>query len=203
MCEFQSTPSEWRVTVILGFKQADRIDFNPHPPSGGWLCQALWVKSQARISIHTLRVEGDLFFFFFNCRLVLFQSTPSEWRVTKAIEVDPLQCYMISIHTLRVEGDLTVDPELKTTSSDFNPHPPSGGWLPPKYLILTPKIFQSTPSEWRVTKFLYCLFGVFTYFNPHPPSGGWPARRLWWKEMILYFNPHPPSGGWQHCSKID
>ena len=56
------------------------------------------------ISIPTLRVEGDKLNFVNGSPPALFQSTPSEWRVTEvSICRDIIQ--MISIHTLRVEGD--------------------------------------------------------------------------------------------------
>ena len=55
------------------------------------------------ISIHTLRVEGDI------CpaapqSLLTFLSTPSVWRVTAACQCSS-DALNISIHTLRVEGD--------------------------------------------------------------------------------------------------
>ena len=85
------------------------------------------------ISIHTLRMEGDRAFSTVMRRWMLFQSTPSAWRVTlsngcvversgfqstpSAWRVTGLRCYdlhwlQISIHTLRVEGDLTVIPTV-------------------------------------------------------------------------------------------
>ena len=54
------------------------------------------------ISIHTLRVEGD------GCRAsTTFRS-------------------LISIHTLRVEGDSDLG-RYRSVSGHFNPHPPRGG----------------------------------------------------------------------------
>ena len=60
------------------------------------------VQQYLSISIHTLRMEGD---------------------VVKGFEGDNLE---ISIHTLRMEGDRC---KASTTSSkiNFNPHPPHGG----------------------------------------------------------------------------
>ena len=55
------------------------------------------------ISIHTLRVEGDTLICCFLSRLLLFQSTPSAWRVT--------------IEFLSITN----------THIYFNPHPPRGG----------------------------------------------------------------------------
>ena len=54
------------------------------------------------ISIHTLRVEGDL---------------------KNYIGCEGLE---ISIHTLRVEGDLTAA-SIICSGPDFYPHPPCGG----------------------------------------------------------------------------
>ena len=58
-----------------------------------------------RISIHTLRVEGDwMRGRNYRRRQQSFQSTPSAWRVTPlAVQGRPMR--HISIHTLRVEGD--------------------------------------------------------------------------------------------------
>ena len=56
------------------------------------------------ISIHTLRVEGDLVMMLLLIAKILFQSTPSVWRVTKVRKSMTLK-ELISIHTLRVEGD--------------------------------------------------------------------------------------------------
>ena len=55
------------------------------------------------ISIHTLRMEGDL----------------------EKLGFD-LSALIISIHTLRMEGDCT-DKEMEGINADFNPHPPHGG----------------------------------------------------------------------------
>ena len=55
----------------------------------------------------------------------LFQSTPSGWRETSAVD-EHSDKVKISIHSLRVEGD---EPERYTSrgSEDFNPLPPGGG----------------------------------------------------------------------------
>ena len=78
---FQSTPSVWRETPVLGTdrsflsyfnplppcggrRQCDNIffcrrNFNPLPPCGGRPVQNAIVCGSHRISIHSLRVEGD------------------------------------------------------------------------------------------------------------------------------------------------
>ena len=64
------------------------------------------------ISIHSLRVEGDLF--------------PSLY---------PLRCLIISIHSLRVEGDFSPC-RRKQYACNFNPLPPCGGRPSPSFLMV-------------------------------------------------------------------
>ena len=99
------------------------------------------------ISIHALRVEGDvcvvvLFNRVYNfyprppgggrlnslttrCISILFLSTPSGWRATKQA-TDDEKLVHISIHALRVEGDSTL-PIRFTSAENFYPRPPGGG----------------------------------------------------------------------------
>mgnify|MGYP000205727763 CR=1 FL=1 len=100
--------------------------FNPLPPHGGRRKNLERVTLPNNISIHSLRMEGDLTYLFFHNqggdfnplpphggRLVSspntpyifsFQSTPSAWRETEPFsgKVPKLR---ISIHSLRMEGD--------------------------------------------------------------------------------------------------
>ena len=57
-----------------------------------------------RISIHSLRVEGDLDTVSKIADHIQFQSTPSVWRETIR-EGITMATKVISIHSLRVEGD--------------------------------------------------------------------------------------------------
>ena len=77
------------------------------------------------ISIHTLRVEGDV---------------PANQNILP---------FSISIHTLRVEGDVT---EIEKSANG--------------------RVFQSTPSAWRVTPVYILILEQSFNFNPHPPRGG-------------------------------
>ena len=127
---FQSTPSAWRETDTLKM-----------------------LREKSGISIHSLRMEGDICTFtvlFFaghfnplpphggrlsrlNRRLSLFsfQSTPSAWRETAAI-VFLVCAWKISIHSLRMEGDIEkAYPSYRT--GNFNPLPPHGGRHAGKY----------------------------------------------------------------------
>ena len=56
------------------------------------------------ISIHALRVEGDLIAWSLSTMLLVFLSTPSGWRATK-LAAFLNKMVEISIHALRVEGD--------------------------------------------------------------------------------------------------
>ena len=59
------------------------------------------------ISIHSLRMEGDMATSYVPSGTSLFQSTPSAWRETyrKSLPVDNIE---ISIHSLRMEGDVQI-----------------------------------------------------------------------------------------------
>ena len=108
--------------------------FNPLPPHGGRLLPAPDSYPPVPISIHSLRMEGDI---VGKSRIVViarFQSTPSAWRETDTDKPRVNLRYDISIHSLRMEGD-----SLRMT------------------LILTHISFQSTPSAWRETVDKWCL----------------------------------------------
>ena len=147
--------------------------------------------NQDKISIHSLRVEGDGILRNPNSVSVQFQSTPSVWRETAGTGKEnrfttfqstpsvwretyyashPEQFDLISIHSLRVEGD----PQQHLPEKHFwyfNPLPPCGGRL---------RTAPTTTNFWN--------------FNPLPPCGG---RRstLVPPSTAIYFNPLPPCGG--------
>ena len=56
---FQSTPSVWRETCIFLCTIMIYTNFNPLPPCGGRLRVLCAERLRHRISIHSLRVEGD------------------------------------------------------------------------------------------------------------------------------------------------
>ena len=65
-----------------------------------------------QISIHSLRMEGDIYNFDNVFCVELFQSTPSAWRETViARSFCAAEC--ISIHSLRMEGDITMPIDFK------------------------------------------------------------------------------------------
>ena len=101
------------------------------------------------ISIHTLRVEGDSDTIENDIMLVLFQSTPSVWRVTSNITSDRGRIEKISIHTLRVEGDSSA--VFAVAQSNF-----------------------ISIHTLRVEGDSFKIFNLrfIPHFNPHPPCGG-------------------------------
>ena len=170
---FQSTPSAWRETYVSSDAFAAshisnhtlrmvgdrphprwtqfRSHFNPLPPHGGRHWIDGFFDKFAKISIHSLRMEGDAY-----CGAI---------RRTRK---------RISIHSLRMEGDDAKHATRCLLICDFNPLPPHGGrqhsdtvskysyfisihslrmegdyWI--SVTLLESFSFQSTPSAWRET----------------------------------------------------
>ena len=125
-------------------------NFNPLPPHGGRQHLLEITRSRRCISIHSLRMEGDMLSLIAPSNLSLFQSTPSAWRETAQTGIAAAYFYIfqstpsawretkeavlflydlhISIHSLRKEGDGV---PLCILTGDYT--------------------FQSTPSAWRET----------------------------------------------------
>ena len=148
---FQSTPSAWRETFPgIAFYQSEGI------------------------SIHSLRMEGDLMALIHAIPDIVFQSTPSAWRETTFTDLER-QSQGISIHSLRMEGDPQLD-ILDATGQHFNPLPPHGGRQKWFCIIMGDYVFQSTPSAWRETCRSQEEVPRMVYFNPLPPHGGRPMN---------------------------
>ena len=148
--KFLSTPSGWRATSRYAALSPTEQDFYPRPPGGGRPFTKMLLSPRSPwISIHALRVEGDLppsdaispiyDFYprppgggrrlrrFIRLTPVEFLSTPSGWRATSRSPMHSLR-RRISIHALRVEGDTR--------------------WHRPQVRVAQ---FLSTPSGWRAT----------------------------------------------------
>ena len=158
---FQSTPSAWRETVVH--------DDTVHVPL---------------ISIHSLRMEGDLF--------MLTVSPP----------------LYISIHSLRMEGDILLfcSPRHR---GHFNPLPPHGGRLVTEKIQLIGMIISSVWSVLRKIISIHSLrmegdsvrhiiTNFLCYFNPLPPHGGRLRTVSLHSGINRHFNPLPPHGGRQY-----
>ena len=101
---FQSTPSVWRATYFIFIPTTNgSISIHALRVEGDVSFDAITHCAKA-ISIHALRVEGDSVRSITSAGSPLFQSTPSVWRATDEGNPDTLSDE-ISIHALRVEGD--------------------------------------------------------------------------------------------------
>ena len=167
------------------------------------------------ISIHALRVEGDVIYIF------IFVFVPSISIHALRVEGDPHNMYaiacthFISIHALRVEGD---HPSAKSISKKFYfyprppgggrpfqlstglpqkhfyPRPPGGGRRAPFFALCSICRFLSTPSGWRATR-THKITEHHTVFLSTP--SGWRATHSIYQDMLKlrYFYPRPPGGG--------
>ena len=125
---FQSTPSAWRETGNSTPPLTFSLHFNPLPPHGGRPVVVGLCPDFERISIHSLRMEGDISDMIDWDGDETFQSTPSAWRETR--------------ETLHVINDYIL---FQSTPSAWRETCPVCG---SHRLFL---IFQSTPSAWRET----------------------------------------------------
>ena len=146
---FQSTPSAWRET-----------------------CRNISRRNESRISIHSLRMEGDPSTTKPSVVILIFQSTPSAWRETCI----PISRILQTCHfnPLPPHGGRRGFFVARNIYWDFNPLPPHGGRRTENACTCTdseisihslrmegdrrmnpqkfpPVTFQSTPSAWRET----------------------------------------------------
>ena len=145
-----------------------------------------------KISIHSLRMEGDGKFSSKSGRGQLFQSTPSAWRETLLSttifphnlfqstpsawrETDFVRancCHnIISIHSLRMEGDIYRMLRIQNKIISIHSLRMEGDAV---YFADPVAIeeFQSTPSAWRETQARPARSCQALHFNPLPPHGG-------------------------------
>ena len=106
VCDFYPRPpGGGRLDDFLRTGAGDN-DFYPRPPGGGRPPVSALILATTMISIHALRVEGDVALFEQREILILgFLSTPSGWRATPGVAMKIPDTQNISIHALRVEGD--------------------------------------------------------------------------------------------------
>ena len=121
------------------------------------------------ISIHSLRMEGDLYPYGY--------SDASD----------------ISIHSLRMEGD-TAYPDQTNQGYNFNPLPPHGGRPEPNLKLVTVPISIHSLRMEGDSPIVTNIRNISIHFNPLPPHGG----RLgisFFLNIANNFNPLPPHGG--------
>ena len=133
----------------------------------------VYVLRLRHISIHALREEGDVPFFFGPVGIAVFLSTPSARRATY-INQDTLPAPLISIHALREEGDL-IDYTLNLTDNTFLSTPSARRATRDVAVDSALKPFLSTPSARRATPCRPASFAARNYFYPRPPRGGRPV----------------------------
>ena len=148
-----------------------RRHFNPLPPHGGRLTVNSPWRLASHISIHSLRMEGDISLFFSISGSNYFNPLPPHggrrlgtktYIRSVGISIHSLrmegdvqitinfQFLNISIHSLRMEGDCCICPQ-NAGMVYFNPLPPHGGRLSKDKNSPAYDPFQSTPSAWRET----------------------------------------------------
>ena len=103
------------------------------------------------ISIHSLRMEGDVPFVVNLDGTVTFQSTPSAWRETFLFCQSAILLH-ISIHSLRMEGDSGISTLVKQALIISIHSLRMEGDQNKIFVFFRPAVFQSTPSAWRETE---------------------------------------------------
>ena len=168
--------------------------FNPLPPHGGRHHQCRIHMFSSPISIHSLRMEGDI---PFCCRGIILRISIHSLRMEgdntklRMYEAEKISIHSlrmegdmygvgirrtlitISIHSLRMEGDAWCD-TYQAVHGHFNPLPPHGGRQSHGCVTDATRRFQSTPSAWRETQIGAGVFRCGCHFNPLPPHGGRP-----------------------------
>ena len=169
---FQSTPSAWRETICS------------------------WVSSrQFRISIHSLRMEGDYCAVYQVAAGNHFNPLPPHGgRPFSGIVL--ISRPNISIHSLRMEGDvrnfhapnrLVISIHSLRMEGDIFGVPISS---PSQISIHSLRMEGDVRNRRRNTRNLH--------FNPLPPHGGRRNVSANGKRNCIHFNPLPPHGG-RHC----
>ncbi len=68
--------------------------FNPRPLHGGRQCSCRFDLPARSISIHALLTESDIVWRHRGCTTISFQSTPSAWRATNALNIGAVFLYI-------------------------------------------------------------------------------------------------------------
>ena len=190
------------------------VDFYPRPPGGGrheFICCHF---NSSFISIHALRVEGDVTIRYPQLGVEAFLSTPSGWRATNGQGGDSVGHRFLStpsgwratppgapqiIHAVQFlstpSGWRATNGRVNTAEGEVFLSTPSG-WRATEILVLRKllELFLSTPSGWRATLRRDPVPRRAVFLST--PSG-WRAtiQKLLPPSPCWYFYPRPPGGG--------
>ena len=106
-------------------------------------------QTEKYISIHSLRMEGDIRNVAHRHIGKVFQSTPSAWRETKTFQ--SVYKATTDFNPLPPHGGRPLCPPQIWRTGHFNPLPPHGGRRYKPDASADIQKFQSTPSAWRET----------------------------------------------------
>ena len=146
LATFQSTPSGRKATAVGRAAQLERECFNPRLPGGRRPGSIPLAPSQAVVSIHAFREEGD--------------GVPRAARDRRGVSIHAFreegdriegraqQHGVVSIHAFREEGDVRGD-----------------------NAVLSELLFQSTPSGRKATSIVAGCSRLERRFNPRLPGG--------------------------------
>ena len=151
---------------------SDKEDFNPLPPHGGRLKEIYDTRVALKISIHSLRMEGDQGSSRYTAPSPHFNPLPPHGGRPSGILTMTIP-HCISIHSLRMEGDiqrLGKSPEPRNISIHSLRMEGDGGG--DREILFEMTLFQSTPSAWRETSGTCDSQQDRLDFNPLPPHGG-------------------------------
>ncbi len=149
--------------------------FNPLPPHGGRPAVTVRCMGTSPISIHSLRMEGDLPGACAFLPSISFQSTPSAWRETA-------DCICLAFW-----------------HRHFNPLPPHGGRRHFYHSFLFFCIFQSTPSAWRETISCTSISSLSGSFQSTPSA--WRETKLYCTILCIHTFQSTPSA-WRETLHI-
>ena len=122
---FQSTPSAWRETPGTPCKVVSNFAFQSTPSAWRETMFSGSCTQSATISIHSLRMEGDVISKLLPPEVAHFNPLPPHGG-RLSVSLVSNDCFCISIHSLRMEGDV-LQVVGQSTGHHFNPLPPHGG----------------------------------------------------------------------------
>ena len=216
---FQSTPSAWRETDKKGGIRHNGDYFNPLPPHGGRLFIFVRSDVESVISIHSLRMEGDLLTALWRRAYFHFNPLPPHGGRQIALSHPELQQYFnplpphggrhtpcqmfcdpcfISIHSLRMEGDCP-SKCAGINFFHFNPLPPHGGRrarISQDTVIIRISI-HSLRMEGDLANDVSNL--LLRSFQSTPSAWRETERKRLSYNIDMHFNPLPPHGGRLLC----